>query len=54
MFKESNFYTIPEEIVVEVLQNIFSYMENPEACIDDDYVKMQIEYSKSFIVKEDI
>ena len=52
MFKESNFYTIPEEIVVEVLQNIFSYMENPEACIDDDYVKMQIEYSKSFI-KED-
>ena len=52
MFKESNFYSIPEEIVVEVLQNIFSYMEDPEACIDDDYVRMQIEYSKSFI-KED-
>ena len=52
MFKESNFYTIPEEIVVEVLQNIFSYMENSEACIEDDYVRMQIEYSKSFI-KED-
>lgn len=52
MFKDLDFSKIPNEVVIDVMQRIFDWMESPGASIDDDYIKRQIEYAKRFIEED--
>ena len=54
MFNDLDFSSIPEAVVIDVMQRIMDYMEYEGSEITDPYVQKQIEYAKKFIKRDEL
>lgn len=52
MFKDFDLEKVPNIVVSDAFKRISDWMQQEESSINDDYVKKQVEYMKSFVRKD--